>query len=116
MLIVLAGCGGREAFTSDAAALVGQPETAMIAALGVPLRSTAVDGRRFVEYDLSRWDATGAVTTVTGVGPRFAAIGNSPELRRCSLTFEIAAGTVRGFSFRGEGCTGALPRSTQGGR
>jgi len=114
LLLATAGCGGREAFTRDAAALVGQPETALIDALGVPLRGTEAGGRRFVEYDLTRWPAP--LSIASGVGGRFAAADAlALEPRPCTLTFELAGGAVRGFSFRGDGCSGPLPRATRGG-
>ena len=82
--------------------LVGQPEETLLQAMGVPTRSYDADGVRFLAYDQRR------VVIIPGT-PGFGwwnngAIPPQPVEQWCETTFQVAQGTVRSFTLRGNAC------------
>ncbi len=107
--LVLAGLGagcarqGPSALDVKLAAMVGQSETAVVRALGVPNRSFETGGHRFIAYLERRQDL---VPTAGPWGPPWWGwAGSQVVTRRCEITFEIEAGKVKGYSYRGDACS-----------
>jgi hypothetical protein len=107
LLGLLAACAdtlaARQAYLSK---FVGQPETAVVQAMGVPNRTIETGGIRFLAYDERRVDV---VPGMPGYGPWFNGWyggGFPPQVveRKCETTFEIADGSVRAFTLRGNAC------------
>ncbi|MCW3477429.1 hypothetical protein [Limobrevibacterium gyesilva] len=107
---LLAGCANmlaqRQAFLSQ---FIGRPEADLVRELGVPTRSFDTSGRRFLAYVDRRVELLPPPPMWGPWGPwgRFGYYGGFPaevvELV-CETTFEIADGTVRSFSLRGNAC------------
>ncbi|MBY0331952.1 MAG: hypothetical protein K2X49_14920 [Acetobacteraceae bacterium] len=108
--LLLAACAvpSTAAFDARMQALVGEPEVAVIQALGVPTRSTEAGGLRFIEYERRRVVGTSAPVTWRWGSP-FA--GEFVETRDCRLTFTLREGRVERFDRRGNDCL-ALPGDT----
>jgi hypothetical protein len=105
--LLLAACAqpSTAAFDARMGSLVGEPEVAVIQALGVPTRSTEAGGLRFIEYERRRVVGTSAPVTWRWGSP-FA--GGFIETRDCRLTFTLHEGRVERFDRRGNDCL-ALP-------
>jgi hypothetical protein len=108
--VLLAACAvpSTAAFDTRMQALIGQPEVAVIEALGVPTRSTEAGGLRFVEYERRRVVGSPAPATWRWCSP-FA--GHFVETRDCRLTFTLREGRVERCDRRGNDCV-ALPGDT----
>jgi hypothetical protein len=85
---------------------IGQPEIVLVQQMGVPARSIETGGVRYLAYDDSRID-------IVPSGPTFAPYylgwyGASfpPQVIewKCETTFEVASGTVKSFTLRGNAC------------
>ena len=105
-LVLLAGCtdglAQREAAMSR---FVGQPEAAVVRALGVPARSIETDGRRFLAYvERSRFFRPAPI--IGGWRPGLPPIYQQDELVElvCETTFEVGDGVVTQVRLRGNGC------------
>ena len=108
----LAGCAaGPPAPVLDA--LIGQPPTALVHALGVPVRTWRGGGMLFMAFDRQ----VGAV--IPGSGPvaekpfstpdplsAGTGLGTPPQLviRVCETTFEVVSGRAVRWTQRGTGC------------
>ncbi len=99
--VALAACAAdpgaqRRAFL---ASLVGQPEVAVVRALGVPSETYQVGGSRFLSYTEhgSRVIPGGPAGGYGTASPQVVAIG-------CDTTLEVAGGIVRSWSLRGTAC------------
>jgi hypothetical protein len=98
------------ACTDDSAArmaalnrLVGQPEQTLLQTMGVPTRSYETDGAKFLAYDESRVDF---IPGVPGIGIMHAGAMPPQTIERwCETTFQVAQGTVRSFTLRGNACS-----------
>jgi hypothetical protein len=101
-----AGCGNqlaqREAFLSR---FVGQPESVVVQQMGVPSRSYETGGVKYLAYSEHRIDVLPAVPSFSPFWPGWYG-GFPPQVieLRCETTFEVAQGTVRGFTLRGNAC------------
>lgn len=104
---LVAGCvdqlAAREAYLSR---FVGQPESAVVQQMGVPTRSFETGGVRYLAYNEHRINL---IPTFPSYSPFFTGWygGGFPsqvvELR-CETTFEVADGTVKAFTLRGNAC------------
>ena len=104
---LLAGCvdqlAAREAYLSR---FVGQPESTLVQQMGVPTRSFETGGVRYLAYNEHRINL---IPTFPSYSPFFTGWygGGFPtqvvELR-CETTFEVADGTVKTFTLRGNAC------------
>ena len=87
---------------------IGQAEADLVRAFGVPSRQFESDGRRFLAYIERRVDF---VPGYMPFSPYRYGFGYGPGLppqaieRSCETTFEIVAGKVFGYSFRGNACS-----------
>jgi hypothetical protein len=106
---LLACCALPAACADDRAArvatlnqLVGQPEQTLLLAMGVPTRSYEADGTKFLAYDERRVDI---IPGTPGIGFWNAgAIPPQPIERWCETTFQVADGSVRSYTLRGNSC------------
>jgi hypothetical protein len=106
LLVPLAACASR----ADALKpLIGQPEEAVIRALGVPNRTADVNGHRFLTYET----ITTANFPAGPIGPVVGPYGWSgwgywdgvdTVVYPCRTTFELEKGRVIGFHLQGDGC------------
>ena len=104
---LVAGCvdqlAAREAYLSR---FVGQPESTLVQQMGVPTRSFETGGVRYLAYSETRINL---IPTFPSYSPFFTGWygGGFPtqvvELR-CETTFEVADGTVKAFTLRGNAC------------
>jgi len=104
---LVAGCvdqlAAREAYLSR---FVGQPESTLVQQMGVPTRSFETGGVRYLAYNEHRINL---IPTFPSYSPFFTGWygGGFPtqvvELR-CETTFEVADGTVKTFTLRGNAC------------
>lgn len=103
-------------------AWIGRSEADLVAALGVPTRSAAVEGRRFLTYETTGaarpavvpslglgvgrvsggWGSATGIGTGVGIGiGGFGGFGGAPG---CTTTFEVRDGRVVGAVWQGGGC------------
>ena len=104
---LVAGCvdqlAAREAYLSR---FVGQSESAVVQQMGVPSRSFETGGVRYLAYNEHRINL---IPTFPSYSPFFTGWygGGFPsqvvELQ-CETTFEVADGTVKAFTLRGNAC------------
>jgi hypothetical protein len=120
LLAPLAGCATAEGFDARMASLIGMGEAELVRAIGVPDADfQTADGRRFLQYErlgvrgpaqvqpvfgmgFGGWGWRGRHGWGTGVGIAGPAYVYPPPA--CSVTFEMVAGRVAGFTRRGDGC------------
>lgn len=106
----LAGCAGPH-LARTMSAYVGKPESALVAALGVPASRTESGG---ITYDRYERTITYSVPGWVG-GPLFVdqrpAIGGIPPVvppqtyhNTCTVTFAIVGGVVRSYTAHGSVC------------
>ena len=70
--------------------------------MGVPTRSYETNGTKFLAYSEHRVDI---IPGTPGVGFwNLGAMPPQPIERWCETTFEVANGTVRSFTLRGNAC------------
>jgi hypothetical protein len=123
LLFVLAACADPGAADRQLATQVGRTESELVAAMGVPTRSTEVDGRRFLTYDYlggtgssssitpslglgvgrTSWRGGSATGIGTGIGLGFGSYPAASD--SCSTTFELRNGRVLGYQRQGPGCS-----------
>lgn len=102
-----AGCtnqlAARQAYLSQ---FVGQPETALVQQMGVPTRNYETGGIKFLAYNEHRVDIIPAFPTYSPFFTGWYGGGFPPQVidLQCETTFEVAAGTVRSFTLRGNAC------------
>jgi len=94
----------RQAYLSQ---FVGQPESTLVQQMGVPTRSIETGGVKYLAYDQNRVEV---VPGFPGYGPFYTGwygAGFPPQVvnLRCETTFEVADGTVRAFTLRGNACS-----------
>ena len=82
--------------------LVGQPEQTLLQTMGVPTRSYDANGEKFLAYDERRVDIISGTPGV-GIWRAGAMPPQSIELW-CETTFQVAQGTVRSYTVRGNAC------------
>jgi hypothetical protein len=104
---LLAGCtnqlAARQAYLSQ---FIGQPESALVQALGVPARNYETGGVKYLAYDEHRVDI---IPGTPAYGPFFMGWyggGFPPQVISldCETTFEVSDGNVRAFTLRGNAC------------
>ena len=108
LLGLLAGCtdhlAARQAYLSQ---FVGQPELALVQAMGVPTRSIETGGVKYLAYDEHRIDI---IPGTPGYGAFnmgwYGGAGFPPQViqMNCETTFEVVDGKVRTFNLRGNAC------------
>jgi hypothetical protein len=107
---MLAGCAQGPTLQERLQRHVGQSELELVTALGVPVRTYDVEGRRFLQYEQRRtvFYAEPAAFRPPAYGPWGPRWGWSPAAVpatvECDVTFELREGRVTGFSYRGQGC------------
>ncbi len=111
ILLVLAGVAGgcvnglaaREAFLSR---FVGQPESVVVQQMGVPTRTYETGGVKYLAYSEHRIDIIPAYPSYSPFFPGWYAGGFPTQVieQRCETTFEVADGTVKAFTLRGNAC------------
>ena len=110
LLGLLAGCADNG--VSDRIAtlntFIGQPEAVVVRQMGVPTRSYAVGGERYLAYTQSQTDFVPAVpgvwTPYDGWNGGFGGFPPGKVERSCETTFEIDQGVVRTVMLRGNFC------------
>ena len=104
---LVAGCENqlavRQAYLSQ---FVGQPESTVVRQMGVPARSYEAGGVKYLAYNEHRIDI---IPTFPSYSPFFTGWyggGFPPQVveLRCETTFEVADGTVKSFTLRGNAC------------
>jgi hypothetical protein len=113
-LLALGGCVyPNPQHVSAMNALVGKSETDLVHALGVPSRSYATGGHKYLAYSRSRIET---IPGDPGFGPGWGGWGWGywgggwggfpPEIvqRDCETTFDLQNGIVQSWSFRGNSC------------
>ena len=104
---LMAGCAdqlaARQAYLSG---FVGQSEGAVVQQMGVPSRSYETGGVKYLAYSEHRIDI---VPTFPSYSPFFTGWyggGFPPQVieLQCETTFEVAEGTVKAFTLRGNAC------------
>jgi hypothetical protein len=104
---MLAGCvnqlAARQAWLSQ---FVGQPEAALVQQLGVPSRTYETGGVKYLAYEEHRVDIIPAFPSYSPFFTGWYGGGFPPQVvdLRCETTFEIAGGTVKAFTLRGNAC------------
>ncbi len=109
--LACAGCTPRPDRQAYLAALVGQPEAAVVRQLGVPSRSYEAGGHTFMAYVERRPNFISS-GPFFGVGGGFGYVGGGYGFggftevieRGCETTIEIASGRVLGWALRGNAC------------
>lgn len=115
LVVFLAGCVNTLAQRqAQLAPLIGQPEQALVQAMGVPSRSYEVNGTKYLAYDQRSTEFLPGYVPVYGAwGPGAYGwygtgygVGFPPEFvdLLCETTFVVAGGVVRSFNFRGNAC------------
>ena len=107
MLTALTGCVNLLAQRrAELAHWVGQPETALVGAMGAPTRTYETGGMKFLTYEDRRVEIIPGTPYYFGPGPFWYGGGFPPEAitEVCNTTFTIAGGVVRAFSLRGNAC------------
>jgi hypothetical protein len=104
--LLLAACAQGPTLTERLNPLIGQSEGELVAALGVPVRTYDVEGRRFLQFEQRRTIPIAPDPFFYGpYGRRWGyAMGPSYALVGCDLTFALRDGRVESFTFRGQGC------------
>jgi hypothetical protein len=104
---LVTGCtnqlAAREAYLSQ---FVGQPESAVVQQMGVPTRSFETGGVRYLAYNEHRIDLIPTFPSFSPFFPGWYGAGFPPQVveLQCETTFEVAAGTVKAFTLRGNAC------------
>jgi hypothetical protein len=111
-LLALAACAQGPTLDQRLSTFVNRPEGELVAAMGVPVRTYEVEGRRFLQYESRRTVAfAGAPDPYPYWGPwghRRAYFYNPPPsygVVGCDITFALRQGRVESYTFRGEGCS-----------
>jgi len=104
---LVVSCGdqlaARRAYLSG---FVGQPELAVVQQMGVPSRSYQAGGVKYLAYDENRIDVIPSSPAYSPFYTGWYGGGFPPQVvdLRCETTFEVAEGTVRAFTLRGNAC------------
>lgn len=107
---LLAACAQGPTLDQRLSTFIGRSEADLVAALGVPVRTHEVEGRRFLQFEQRRTVEVaqpGMYRPSYGPwGPRWGywAPGSSYAVVGCDLTFTLRDGRVESYSYRGEGC------------
>ncbi|HUZ65508.1 MAG TPA: hypothetical protein VMU82_17525 [Acetobacteraceae bacterium] len=111
ILLLLAGCTFRPvpSLSTRMSVYIGDTETQLVQGLGVPTRSYAVGGRKFLAYDDRHLDVIPGDPGFGPWGPPFGFGwygGFPPQVVEtgCETTFEVKQGHVVSFSLRGNAC------------
>jgi hypothetical protein len=85
---------------------VGQPESVVVQQMGVPTRTFETGGVRYLAYNQHRIELIPAFTAYGPFFPGWYGGGLPPQVveLQCETTFEVAEGTVRAFTLRGNAC------------
>jgi hypothetical protein len=107
-LLLAAGCETGPSLEARLAPLIGQRESAVIAAVGVPTRTYEADGLKYLQFETRR------TTIYPGdpylgrsygrFGPPVLAPGPILVTRACDMTFTLRNGVVESFALRGDDC------------
>ena len=104
----LAACAQGPTMQERLQVYVGNSELELVTALGVPVRTYEVEGRRFLQYEQRRtayYQDPGPYRPYGFWAPRAGWPGPVlPATIECDVTFELRDGRVQGFSYRGQGC------------
>jgi hypothetical protein len=107
LVAAMAGCSPLAQRQAGAARFVGQPETVLTRARGVPDSIQVSAGLRLLTYRDWQAETVPGAPFCFGPGPFCGGGGFPPppptELA-CDTTFSVGGGTVLGFSLRGPGC------------
>ncbi len=107
LIAFLAGCenqlAARQAYLSH---FVGQPESAVVQQMGVPTRSYETGGVKYLAYNEHRIDIIPAFPSYSPFFTGWYGGGFPPQVveLQCETTFEVAGGTVKAFTLRGNAC------------
>ncbi len=107
-LVALAGCGdgGLAARQAELAHWVGQPEVALVQAMGAPNRVYETDKMKFLTYEEHRIQVSPGLPYYEPSG-YFVTGGGFPSSvfdLRCDTTFTVVGGVVRAYGLRGNAC------------
>ncbi len=120
LALLLSACANNE--TQTIANPLGLTEGELIARLGVPARSTELDGRRFLTYETFGSGGGGVTPSIglglgrssggwgsgtsfgTGLGLSFGGWGGGGR-GPCTTTYELRESVVVGVNQQGSGCT-----------
>jgi hypothetical protein len=103
---LLAGCtdqlAARQTYLSQ---LIGQPESAVVQAMGVPTRNFETGGVTYLAYNEHRIDfIPGPPTFAPWYYGGYGAFPPQVVQLNCETTFEVADGKIRSFKLRGNAC------------
>lgn len=103
---LLAGCtGGLAERQAELTQWVGQPETQLVAAMGVPRRTYDSGAMKFLTYQDVRIERQPSGDFYFGPGPAApTGFWDGTTALVCDTTFAVSGGVVKGFSLRGNGC------------
>ncbi|HEY6440896.1 MAG TPA: hypothetical protein VIY55_12810 [Acetobacteraceae bacterium] len=103
----VAGCvdqlAARQAYLSR---FIGQPEVVLVQQMGVPARTYATSGMKYLAYDEHQVDIVPAFPSYSPFFTGWYGGGFPPQVidLQCETTFEVSDGTVRSFTLRGNAC------------
>jgi hypothetical protein len=103
---LLAGCtdqlAARQAYLSQ---FIGQPESAVVQAMGVPTRNFETGGVTYLAYNEHRIDFIPSPPTFAPwYYGGYGAFPPQVVQLNCETTFEVADGKIRSFKLRGNAC------------
>ncbi|HQT75385.1 MAG TPA: hypothetical protein PLX84_15785 [Acidiphilium sp.] len=109
--LMLAGCAVGPSLAERMSGYVGRPESALVAALGVPDRRITVDGTTYFAYVERSYSAQpGVGAPFPGFygpyyGPYYGPVfPPATYTRQCTVTFALKGGMVKTFTLRGNDC------------
>ena len=104
---LVAGCvdqlAARQAYLSR---FIGQPEVVLVQQMGVPARTYATSGMKYLAYDEHQVDIVQAFPSYSPFFTGWYGGGFPPQVidLQCETTFEVSDGTVRSFTLHGNAC------------
>jgi hypothetical protein len=105
LLVGAAGCvdglAARQAYLNR---FVGQPEAVLVQQMGVPTRTYATAGTKFLAYDERRVDVIPAFPAYGFFNGWYGGFPPQVVDLQCETTFEVTDGTVKSFTLRGNAC------------
>jgi hypothetical protein len=106
--IVVGACANqlaeRHAFLDQ---FVGHPDSELVQKLGMPTRTYQTGGMKYLVYTESRLEFVSPLPSYGGPPPWVGAYGAPPPQvvnLECETTFAVAAGVVKSYTLRGNGC------------
>lgn len=113
VVIIIYGCATKEGYRNVVDAWVGQPESALISAWGLPQRTYETDTSKVLIYYSQRdVDVPGSTNTYqryfdetgTAFSESYGGVPDQTFTYSCETSFEVIDGVITSWSFRGNDC------------